>query len=83
MQQILFDIFLIVLVLWPVAAGVSYMKDRQRLAQKMRRRAEAEGRLDPDASRTSWHDYRRKYARLAKEKELAAQAEKPTDTPSG
>ncbi|MFN8485547.1 MAG: hypothetical protein U0768_21100 [Anaerolineae bacterium] len=82
MQQILFDVFLIVLVLWPVAAGVSYMKDRQRLATKMRRRREAEGRMESDATRPAWHDYRQKYKQIAREREQAAQTQKPADRPS-
>ncbi len=76
MQQVLFGVFLVVLILWPVAAGVSYMKDRKRLAEKIRRRREAAGRIDSDPSRTAWHDYRRKYRQLAKEKEMAEQAQK-------
>ncbi len=82
MQQILFDIFVVVLLLWPVAAGVSYMKDRKRLAEKIRRRRAAAGRIDPDPSRTAWRDYRRKYRQLAKEKEQAARIQNPTDRPS-
>ncbi|MFN8474464.1 MAG: hypothetical protein U0822_19895 [Anaerolineae bacterium] len=79
MQQILFDVFLIVLVLWPVAAGVSYMKDRQRLAEKMRRQQEAEGRIELDPRQTAWHDYRRKYDQLARERAQAEQAQKQAD----
>ena len=82
MQQILFNVFIVILLLWPIAAGVSYMKDRGRLAEKMRRRREAAGRIDSDPSRTPWHDYRRKYRQLAREKEQATQAQKPADSRS-
>lgn len=73
MQQILLDIFIVMFLLWPVAAGVSYMRDRKRLADKMQRRRAAEGRIAPDPTRTAWRDYRRKYRQLAREEEQAVQ----------
>ncbi len=58
-MSLLTGILIIMFILWPVAAGVSYARALRRSQERMRARRLAEGRLPEPSTHRRWKTYRR------------------------